>query len=164
MKKKGQVAMESLMVYGIALLIVALAIGALIYFGVLDLGGLLPDKCDIKGGTFTCKEYAVFADGTIQIELQNTYGKNVEKVNVQLDPDEDSIGIIKEDCDLTPADQTVVNGATKKFESSGCAESADALADLIGKKVRVSIAITWNTAGSEITKTSYGSLQATVSE
>ena len=161
-KKKGQVAMESLMVYGIALLIVALAIGALIYFGVLDLGGMLPDKCDIKGGTFTCKEYAVFGDGNIQMEIQNSYGKTVTVSKVQINPEEDSVGILSAtDCVAAETDVTIANGNPGLFKiPDSCAD----LEEFVGKKIRGEIAITWNTAGSQITKTSYGSLQATVSE
>ena len=76
--KKSQVAMESLMVYGIAILIVMLAIGALMYFGVLDLGAYLPDSCKIKGGTFDCTDYAwsVLAN-ELQIEITNRAGKTI---------------------------------------------------------------------------------------
>lgn len=44
MKRKAQAAMEFLMTYGWAILVVLLAIGALAYFGVLDPGRLLPES------------------------------------------------------------------------------------------------------------------------
>ena len=44
MKKRAQAAMEFLMTYGWAILVVLLAIGALAYFGVLDPSRLLPES------------------------------------------------------------------------------------------------------------------------
>ena len=43
-QKKGQAAMEFLMTYGWAILVVLLAIGALAYFGVLSPQNLLPER------------------------------------------------------------------------------------------------------------------------
>ncbi|MCA9478130.1 MAG: hypothetical protein KC535_03220 [Nanoarchaeota archaeon] len=44
MKRRAQAAMEFLMTYGWAILVVLLAIGALAYFGVLDPSRLLPES------------------------------------------------------------------------------------------------------------------------
>lgn len=44
MNKKGQAAMEFLMTYGWAIVVVLAAIGALAYFGVLSPNKLLPDR------------------------------------------------------------------------------------------------------------------------
>ena len=44
MRRKGQAAMEFLMTYGWAIVVVLAAIGALAYFDVLNPGKLLPDK------------------------------------------------------------------------------------------------------------------------
>jgi hypothetical protein len=46
--KKGQAAMEFLMTYGWAILVVLAAIGALAYFGVLSPSKLVPDKCTLQ--------------------------------------------------------------------------------------------------------------------
>ncbi|MBI3036442.1 hypothetical protein HYY73_01620 [Candidatus Woesearchaeota archaeon] len=43
---KGQAAMEFLMTYGWAILVVLVVIGALSYFGVLSPSTLLPEKCN----------------------------------------------------------------------------------------------------------------------
>jgi len=57
-KKKGQITMESLLLYGAAFLVVLLAIAALTYFGILDLGRYLPEKCNFEGtGIFKCDEW-----------------------------------------------------------------------------------------------------------
>jgi hypothetical protein len=51
MVRKAQAAMEFLMTYGWAILVVLAAIGALAYFGVLDPGKLLPERCQFPAGT-----------------------------------------------------------------------------------------------------------------
>ena len=43
--KKAQAALEFLMTYGWAILVVLAAIGALAYFGVLSPSNFLPSKC-----------------------------------------------------------------------------------------------------------------------
>ena len=76
--------MESLMVYGIAILIVMLAIGALIYFGVLDLGSYLPDQCDLKGDPVKCENYVITSTSgncVAEFEFRNKVGKNIKELS-----------------------------------------------------------------------------------
>jgi len=82
MSRKAQLSMETIMIYGAVILVVTLAIGALIYFGVLDLGAMLPDKCD-TGGKISCENFVVqnTAQG-IQLEFINRVGKNIDNVKV----------------------------------------------------------------------------------
>src|SRR4030042_6630225 len=80
--KKAQLAVETLLIYGVAILIVMLAIGALISFGILDLGGLLPDTCNIKGGSFTCDEYFLSQTSGLNVEISNSAGKNWQKLEL----------------------------------------------------------------------------------
>ncbi|MBI5391980.1 hypothetical protein HZB00_03170, partial [Candidatus Woesearchaeota archaeon] len=56
--KKGQAAMEFLMTYGWAILVVLVAIGALAYFGVLSPSRFLPRSCTIGPG-FSCDDAKV---------------------------------------------------------------------------------------------------------
>lgn len=88
MKKKGQAAMEFLMTYGWAIVVVLAAIGALAYFGVLSPNKLLPDRT-----TFTTPlpnvDNAVInlatggATATIEVAFKNNKGvaiKNITEV------------------------------------------------------------------------------------
>lgn len=72
--KKGQAAMEFLMTYGWAILVVLAAIGALAYFGVLTPGNLMPPKSTFQA-PFINTESAVIrvsgADVTIQVPMTN---------------------------------------------------------------------------------------------
>lgn len=79
MKKRAQITMETLLLYGVAILIVLLAIAALTYFGVLDLGGLLPERCNLEStGIFKCEDFAVSSStDNISIIVMNTGTKQV---------------------------------------------------------------------------------------
>ncbi|MBD3208884.1 hypothetical protein GF367_00510 [Candidatus Woesearchaeota archaeon] len=78
--KKGQAAMEFLMTYGWAILVVLAAIGALAYFGVLSPGNLLPEKTTFKA-PFLNTESAVITIGggniSVQVPFTNGQGKSV---------------------------------------------------------------------------------------
>ncbi len=80
MVKKGQAAMEFLMTYGWAILVVLIAIGALAYFGVLNPARFLPNSCTLFPG-LACTEFKV-ADGAdeIRIFVRNGIG---DTLNVQ---------------------------------------------------------------------------------
>ncbi|MCB9359484.1 YpfN family protein [Candidatus Woesearchaeota archaeon] len=60
-KKKSQAAMEFLMTYGWALLVVLIAIAALAYFGLLNPSRFLPEKCEIAPG-ITCMDFNALTD------------------------------------------------------------------------------------------------------
>ncbi|MFH1589625.1 MAG: hypothetical protein ABIB43_03615 [archaeon] len=80
MFKKGQAAMEFLMTYGWAILVVMAAIGALAYFGVLDTAGFLPAKCSFPAGLDCIGEAAINSDataGTIMFVVQNSKGESI---------------------------------------------------------------------------------------
>jgi hypothetical protein len=78
--KKGQAAMEFLMTYGWAILVVLAAIGALAYFGVLSPDRFLPDKCTISGG-YSCGEYKVNSSG-VYLKIINNQGVDVTSTTV----------------------------------------------------------------------------------
>ena len=88
MVKRGQAAMEFLMTYGWAILVVLAAIGALAYFGVLSPDNFLPEQCTVSpefGNT--CLEFqASFSEGdagsAISLGLRNNVGQSIEEVNV----------------------------------------------------------------------------------
>jgi len=56
--RKAQAAMEFLMTYGWAILVVLVVIGALAYFGVLSPAKLLPDRCTLPPG-ISCDDYSI---------------------------------------------------------------------------------------------------------
>ena len=77
-KKRGQAAMEFLMTYGWALLVVLVAIGALAFFGVLNPGQFLPSTCTVTPG-IACIDFKV-TNTNLTVFLQNGMGKNLNEV------------------------------------------------------------------------------------
>ena len=84
MKKKAQAAMEFLMTYGWAILVVLVVIGALAYFGVLNPQNLLPEKCTLPMNLY-CKDHFINGGAdTISLKLENGMGHGVIIRNVTL--------------------------------------------------------------------------------
>lgn len=81
--RKAQAAMEFLMTYGWAILVVLIVIGALAYFGVLDPSKLLPEKCVFPTGLH-CDDYFV-SESSINLSIQNGIGKDIEILNISVD-------------------------------------------------------------------------------
>jgi uncharacterized protein (UPF0333 family) len=107
MNKKGQAAMEFLMTYGWAILVVLAAIGALAYFGVLNPSKLIPNKCTLSPGfDFTdCKSTA----GTgMQLTLHNGLGADTTATYIYLDTTGSSDVTCNDELDVG----TLANGAT----------------------------------------------------
>ncbi|MEM4268126.1 MAG: hypothetical protein QXK37_04835 [Candidatus Woesearchaeota archaeon] len=78
--RKGQGALEFLMTYGWAFLVILIMIGALAYFGVLNPGRFLPDRCDFGANALCKKDQFVInnaATGTIVATLTNNLGTNI---------------------------------------------------------------------------------------
>ena len=78
-KKEGQAALEFIMTYGWAIMVVLVAIGALIYFGVLSPGKLLPNKCLLQSG-ITCTDAKV-SISDITVKITNSLGKDLQAIN-----------------------------------------------------------------------------------
>ncbi|MBI2545679.1 hypothetical protein HYV81_00700 [Candidatus Woesearchaeota archaeon] len=83
MYKKAQAAMEFLMTYGWAILVVLVAIGALAYFGVLNPSKFLPSSCVVTPG-ISCDDHRVVADGSATIVLRNGVGQDLSSVVIKV--------------------------------------------------------------------------------
>lgn len=94
MNKKGQAAMEFLMTYGWAILVVLVAIGALAYFGVLSPEKLLPEKCLIPTGSgLFCDKNLVSANvatatvpANVKIRIKNSLADTVTVTAIAISP------------------------------------------------------------------------------
>jgi hypothetical protein len=75
MNKKGQAAMEFLMTYGWAIIIVLAAIGALAYFGVLSPQKLLPERTTFPAPLANIDNAVIdHTDGNVSIAFKNNKG------------------------------------------------------------------------------------------
>ncbi len=80
MYKKAQAAMEFLMTYGWAILVVLAAIGALAYFGVLSPDRFLPEKCTLPSG-IACLDFR-YTGTAVEMAIQNGAGFDMTNISV----------------------------------------------------------------------------------
>lgn len=72
---KAQAALEFMMTYGWAVIVVLIAIGALAYFGVLDPSKLLPEKTTGPTGMDALDKASIISSTkNVQISIQNNMG------------------------------------------------------------------------------------------
>ena len=89
---KGQAALEFIMTYGWAIMVVMVMIGALAYFGVTNPQSYLPEKCTVSQ-EFGCVDFTLtqwteesssndIDDGECKLTLRNNLGKTVIIENI----------------------------------------------------------------------------------
>lgn len=81
-KSKAQAALEFLVTYGWAILVVLAAIASLAYFGVLSPSNFLPEKCILPSG-ITCLDFKV-STSTVAVVLQNNLGEPITITNIDV--------------------------------------------------------------------------------
>ena len=81
--KRSQAALEFLMTYGWAILVVLVAVGALASFGVLSPDKFLPAKCALQAG-IACIDHKATATSLIVV-LQNSLGFDITVDAVKAD-------------------------------------------------------------------------------
>ncbi len=157
--KRAQAAMEFLMTYGWAILVVLVAIGALAYFGILSPARFLPESCTLAPG-IGCNDFKITYGapdvGTIQLLLMNGMGETVTNANVTI------IGCATQDTDADGNDPWVdgnMLGGTTPGDEGILLQNCDSDTLITGPNTRVKtdITVTW-TSSSGIQKTRVGSL------
>lgn len=166
MTRKGQITLESLLLYGVAILVVLLAVGALTYFGILDLGRLLPDRCNLaSAGTLSCDEWRIDSDeGEVHLGLRNIGASALEVSSVAFYPDGSDRNTPPQYCNLS-----LVSGDDGFLLSSGSIHAyelecgAQAIAQNLGQKARGDLEIVYKQAAGAVEQRVGGQLIATVS-
>ena len=80
---KSQAALEFLMTYGWAILVVLVAIGALAYFGVLSPAKFLPARCTLQSGITCIDHKASIATNTVEVVIKNSLGYDITGIIVK---------------------------------------------------------------------------------
>ena len=113
--KKAQAAIEFLMTYGWAILIVIVGLGTLVYAGVFDFNLFLADSCSFSLN-LNCEQFKVESgiDGSITLKIRNNIGNSATIMNMELF-DRDCIDCeipicIKDFAALTPPGLVMDNG------------------------------------------------------
>jgi len=139
MYKKSQAAMEFLMTYGWAILVVLVAIGALAYFGVLNPSKFLPSSCVVTPG-LSCDDHRVRSDGTATIVLRNGIGSDLTNVSLLVGA-----------CTTGANPNAINDGQQQTFTFTACNPGA------AGGKYKADLNFTYQTTGG-ITHKKVGSL------
>jgi YD repeat-containing protein len=153
MYRKAQAAMEFLMTYGWAILVVLVAIGALAYFGVLNPGKFLPSSCTIGPG-LACGEFKVTntaANNTI-INVRNGMGKNIEGITMTLNQASNNA------CTGVVVPTNITDGAQDAFEFT-CSDASGAN---VGDRFKATLTFTYTAAGETMSHTMTGDITTKV--
>ncbi|MBW2965599.1 hypothetical protein KY342_00680 [Candidatus Woesearchaeota archaeon] len=142
MDKKAQAAMEFLMTYGWAILVVLAAIGALAYFGVLKPTQFLPEKCVLAPGV-ACMDFKVSSNG-INILISNSLGRDIEVTRITAG-----------NCSQV-FNQDLNNGDKFEFVLSGCNPGET------GEKFKEDLIIEYINKDSSFSKTITGAVTAKI--
>ncbi len=146
--KKGQAAMEFLMTYGWAILVVLVVIGALSYFGVLSPSTLLPEKCTFPV-SISCTDYSVLGTGLTFI-LQNGAGRDMIIKGVSATSEALGSGVLTCSCNNTAQGSVLLrNGASTSFSvitvpNGACAATDCNFRDTGRDKNRYQINVTYS--------------------
>ena len=141
--KKAQAAMEFLMTYGWAILVVLVAIAALAYFGVLNPGRFLPESCTIGAGV-ACQDFKVTAAGAGTIIVRNGMGSALTVASLTLG------GVAATENPVA----TIADGATQTFNFTGLT------AGTAGAKYKGDLTFAYTQEGSTLTHSKTGTLTA----
>lgn len=140
--KKGQAAMEFLMTYGWAILVVLVAIGALAYFGVLSPGKYLPEQCIIGPG-FSCDAFKIVGtNGAAEIIVRNGGTDELTLVSMVLTKIGGTAVTLACDPAIVPVGST-----------TSCTATNDNLKGSAGEAFKGDMAFTYTAAGMAHTKT-----------
>jgi hypothetical protein len=136
-EKKGQAAMEFLMTYGWAILVVLVVIGALAYFGVLNPGRFLPEKCQLPVGLSCTGHVFTVADGGDNMVINNGLGTDITITEIRVETDTDLFGCANAlgVGDGMAGDLTMIAGATTNIPLTCTA----AVGSVAGQRVRGTI-------------------------
>lgn len=153
--KRAQAAMEFLMTYGWAILVVLAAIGALAYFGVLNPSRLVPDRCSVAAG-FDLKDCKADQQN-LTISLYNGQGVDLTAVNVTINS---TLGS-DVTCNGVVVVGSLANGQTSSLTAL-CGFGATAPA--LGARLDADITITYQKSGEQLSHSTTGKIQRKVEQ
>lgn len=141
---RGQAAMEFLMTYGWAILVVLAAIGALAYFGVLNPSKFLPESCTLSPTSgIACLDFTVTPDSA-NLYMRNGGGRDLMISGV-------AVGA----CNASMSQQ-FMDGASLLFNVTGCDFGAS------GEKTKQDVIVYYTDPMSGFSKKATGTLTAKV--
>ncbi|MBI3034854.1 hypothetical protein HYY71_00890 [Candidatus Woesearchaeota archaeon] len=141
--KKAQAAMEFLMTYGWAILVVLAAIAALAYFGVLSPEKFLPEKCILQPG-IACVSHKV-EPSKVTLVISNGMGRTMIINSI-------TVG----SCSGT-FNQTLLSGTDYTFVVGGACNNG-----ISKDKFKGDITLAYTEKDTNLTKTAFGNLNTKI--
>ncbi len=88
--KKGQLSIETMIIYGLAILIALSVIGGLFYFDVFNVATYLPSSCDLGGtGDVRCEEMRFSSsDSELALGIRNTGQRPLQMLKINVSDNE----------------------------------------------------------------------------
>lgn len=145
---RGQAAMEYLVSYGWAVLVVLVAIGALAYFGVIDTGRWAPSSFSMSDG-FSAAEFKIDQGGATFF-IYNTMGYDVTILSYTVTSDACN--------DERNVDSQLANGEKFVIDGVACPDVA------VGQRIKGALEIVYQRAGETVTHTARGEFSTAVEE
>ena len=148
---KSQAALEFLMTYGWAILVVLVAVGALAYFGVLNPDRFLPTKCTLQAG-IACLDHKVQGTagaggvGIVTARITNSLGYGIDTISVKAGNCGDYPGSAGSTGSLTMA-----NGASSTY-------TIPCSAALTGAKYNQQLNVSYRNTDTQITHENIGQI------
>jgi hypothetical protein len=145
---KAQAAMEYLMTYGWALLVIVIVLGSLFYLGVFNPQTSVQDSCSIPG-EISCEIMGLSEDGELIIKLTNLQPAQLSNVQIEWVSDEE--------VSYASSSQSLNIGETKVFTLATEEKGA------IGTSKQGKIQVSYSTGTSDLKKTLTGTILAVYS-
>ena len=126
-QNRGQAALEFLLTYSWAILVVIVIIGALAYFGVLNPQNFIPERCTFSAG-LSCEDYVYDSTNSeLVLRITNGLGRGINIGSITIDSTDlqnpsacqaqDSTGT---DIDFATNNLTLQNGESADVTITNC--------------------------------------------
>ena len=141
--RKAQAAMEFLMTYGWAILVVLAAIAALAYFGVLSPEKFLPEKCILQPG-IACVSHKV-EPNKVTLVISNGLGRTIIINSITVGSCSGSFS------------ESLLSGIDHTFVIGGSCDNG-----AVKEKFKGDITMSYTEKDTNLTKTAYGNLNTKI--
>jgi hypothetical protein len=154
---KAQAAMEFIMTYGWALLVIMVAVGALAYFGILSPQDVLPERCNFQQ-EFPCTQFQLTAQ-ELKFELQNAAAQVSDITSLEVKETTDSNYYNCSTYDEDPSGKILIE--QRQTITCGLANLPNTPYSP-GQRVKLKVRMVWNNNNLNFNHTGFGEVYAIV--
>ena len=154
--RRAQAAIEFMMTYGWAFMVVLVTIGALAYFGVLNPDRFVPDRCTFQQ-EIQCSDFQAAIDGsdvTLRMFLQNNLGRTINVSSMEATAIDSS--------DVTNCVSVPLNIGAGQLQEFNCTFSNIASSFPSGSKSKFEVEATYQEVGGRYDHIVTGDVLATI--